>query len=257
MVDKCPKCGETLVTRTIQKNIGHGIIDFPVADICPKCNWSRDLTGAGDIIAKPLTPEAGAKLEKKSEVVRQAPEKPKQIQENSRHDPDKTRPALEKTRQRPSASKQRVPDMNRVITLALAFLVIVGIVWAFIPKGPGESGDIQPTTTPEVTTSVTVTANPAPQVTHTGKNITVKIDRDRGFLALAQSNLKIKAGDGVVWINDGSYSLTLISKDGLFEDKLLDNDKRTTHIFKNTGSFSFDIEVRGVKKFSGTVTVES
>ncbi len=252
MVDKCPKCGETLVTRTIQKNLGHGSIDFPVADICPKCNWSRDLTGAGDIIAKPLTPEAGAKLEKKPEVVRQAPEKTKQIPGNSRHDPEKTRP-------RPSASKQRIPDMNRVITLALAFLVIVGIVWAFIPEVPGESGDIQPTTTPEAKASAIVTATPAPQVTHTthtGKNITVKIDRDRGFYAPAQRNLIIKAGDGVVWINDGSYSLTLISKDGLFDDKLLDNDKRTTHIFKNTGTFSFDIVVRGVKKFSGTVTVE-
>lgn len=257
MVDKCPKCGETLVTRTIQKNIGHGSIDFPVADICPKCNWSRDLTGAGDIIAKPLTPEAGAKLEKKPEVVRQAQEKPKKIPENSRHDPEKTRPVLEKTRPRPSASKQRVPDMNRMITLALAFLVIVGIVWAFLPKGPGESGDIQPTPTPEVMASATVTATPAPQVTHTGKNITVKIDRDRGFYVPAQSNLKIKAGDGLLWINEGTYSLTLISKDGLFDDKLLDNDKRTTHIFKNTGTFSFDIVVRGVKKFSGTVTVES
>lgn len=235
MADKCPKCGETLVTRTIQKNLGHGSIDFPVADICPKCNWSRDLTGAGDIIAKPLAPFAEAKIERKPEV-------------------------LEKAKPRPSASKHRVLDMNRVITLALAFIVIAGIVWAFMPKGDVTPGSIQPTptptSTPEVTASATLTATPAPQVTYTGKNITVKIDRDRGFYVAAQSNLKIKAGDGVIWVNDGSYSLTLISKDGLFEDKILDNDKRTTYIFKNTGTFTFDIVVLGVKKFSGTVTVE-
>lgn len=233
MADKCPKCGETLITRTIQKKLGQGSIDIPVAEICPKCNWSRDLTGAGDIVAKPLAPEAEARMEKKPEVV------------------------IEKTRQHPSASKQRVPDMNKVITLALALFVIAGIAWAFMPKGAEPlHGGIQPTNTPEVTTSATVTVTPAPQVTYTGKNITVKIDRDRGFYAPAQSNLKIKAGDGVVWVNDGSYSLTLISKDGLFEDKLLDNDKRTTYIFKNTGTFTFDIMVRDVKKFSGTVTVE-
>jgi plastocyanin len=225
MVDKCPKCGETLITRTIQKKLGLGSIDIPVAEICPKCNWNRDLTGAGDIVAKPLSPEAEA---------------------------------LEKTRPSPSASKQRVPDMNKVITIALAFLVIAGIAWAFMPKGNEPTGSIQPTPTtrPEVAASATVTAIPPPQVAYTGKNITVKIDRDRGFYAPAQSNLKIKAGDGVVWVNVGTYSLTLISKDSLFEDKVMDNDKRATYIFKNTGTFTFDIVVMGVKKFSGTVTVE-
>ena len=256
MADKCPKCGETLITRTIQKKLGPGSIDFPVADICPKCNWSRDLTGAGDIIAKPLVPEAGAKIEKKPEVVRHAPEKPMYIQESATPVQGKPKQVLEKAKPRPSASKQRVPDMNRVITFALAFLVIVGIVWAFIPKGAVESGNIQPTPTPGVTASATVTVNPISQVTYTGNNITVKIDRDRGFYVPAQSNLKIKAGDGLIWVNDGTYSLTLISRDGLFDDYLMDNDKRKTYIFKNTGKFTFDIVVRDVKKFSGTVTVE-
>ena len=257
MADKCPKCGETLIKRTIQKKLGTGSIDIPVADICPKCNWSRDLTGAGDIIAKPLAPFAEAKLEKKPEVVSHAPEKPKYIQERATPFQSKPKQVLEKTKPRPSASKQRVLDMNRVITFALAFLVIAGIVWAFMPKGNEPPGDIRPPApTPELTASATVTATPASQVTYTGNNITVKIDRDRGFYVPAQSNLKIKPGDGVIWLNEGTYSLTLISKDGLFEDKILDNDKRMTHIFTNTGTFTFDIVVLGVKKFSGTVTVE-
>ncbi|GFO98240.1 blue (type1) copper protein [groundwater metagenome] len=244
MVDKCPKCGETLITRTIQKKLDHGSIDFPVAEICPKCNWSRDLTGAGDIVVKPHANEAGVKKEKKPGVVSQAPEKPK-------HVPEKTRPC-------PSASTQRVPDMNKIITIALALLVIAGIIWAFMPKVPEQSGGIQPTptSTPIVTASATVAATATPEVTRTGNNITVKLDRDRGFFVPAQSNLKIKQGDGVVWINDGVYSFTIVSNDGLFEDKVLDNDKRTTYIFKKSGTYTFDIIVNGVKKFSGTVVVE-
>ena len=257
MVDKCPKCGETLVTRTIQKKMGPGSIDIPVSDICPKCNWSKDLTGAGDIVAKPLAPEAEAKLEKKIEVGRHAPEKPMHIQERTIPVQGKSKQVLEKTKPRPSASKQRVPDMNRVITVALAILVIAGIAWAFIPKGNESAGGIQPPApTPVVTAAATVTATPISQVTFTGNNITVKIDRDRGFYVPAQGNLKINAGDGVIWVNEGTYSLTLISKDGLFENQILDNDKRRTHIFTNTGTFTFDIVVLGVKKFSGTVTVE-
>jgi plastocyanin len=127
-----------------------------------------------------------------------------------------------------------------------------------MPKGNENPGSIQATPTPGptqgVTASATLTVTPVSQVTYTGKDITVKLDRDRGFYAPDQSDLKIKAGDGVIWVNDGTYPLTLISKDGLFDDKRLDNDKRTTYIFKNTGTFTFDI--LGVKKFSGTVTVE-
>jgi len=235
MADKCPNCGETLITRTIQKKLGLGSIDFPVAQICQKCNWSRDLTGAGDIVIKPPSPEeALAKREKKPEVVRQAPEKPKYVPE------------------------KKAPDMNKIITIALALLVIAGIVWAFLPKGTEQPGAIQPppTSTPIVTETATVTATATPEVTRTGNNITVKLDRDRGFFVPAQSNLKIKPGDGVVWINDGVYSFTIVSNDGLFEDKVLDNDKRTTYIFKKSGTYTFDIIVNGVKKFSGTVVVE-
>src|SRR4030067_3340059 len=106
MADKCPNCGETLITRTIQKKLGLGSIDFPVAQICQKCNWSRDLTGAGDIVAKPPSPE---------EIVAKREKKPE-----------------EKTRPFTGASKQRGPDTNKIITIALALLVIAGIIWAFI-----------------------------------------------------------------------------------------------------------------------------
>jgi plastocyanin len=68
--------------------------------------------------------------------------------------------------------------------------------------------------------------------------------------------MNIKPGDEVIWVNDDTYSLTLVSKEGLFEDKLLDNDKQISYIFKKIGTYNFDIVVLGVKKFSGTVVVE-
>jgi len=91
-------------------------------------------------VAKPLAPEAEAKLEKKSEVMRYAPEKSKNIQERTTSFQGKPKQVLEKTKPSPSASKQTVLDMNRVITVALAVLVIAGIAWAFIPKGNEPSG---------------------------------------------------------------------------------------------------------------------
>src|SRR5659263_11053 len=71
MEDKCPKCGETLLTRTITKKIGLGSIDYPIAQTCPKCNWNKDLTGAGDVVAKPVMQDAGEskKEEKKAQII--------------------------------------------------------------------------------------------------------------------------------------------------------------------------------------------
>jgi plastocyanin len=211
MADKCPNCGETLITRTIQKKLGLGSIDFPVAQICQKCNWSRDLTGAGDIVVKPPSPE------------------------------------------------KKAPDMNKFITIALALLVIAGIIWAFIPKGTEQPAGIQPApspaATPKITATAAATAAPISEVTPTGNKVWVRITRYK-YVNTTQQNLKIKAGGEVIWVNDDSYPLTLVSKEGLFEDKILDNDKQISYIFKKIGTYNFDIVVLDVKKFSGTVVVE-
>ncbi|MDD5616396.1 MAG: hypothetical protein PHH85_09360 [Candidatus Methanoperedens sp.] len=237
MADKCPNCGETLITRTIQKKMGLGSIDFPVAQICQKCNWSRDLTGAGDIVVKPPSPEETvAKREKKPDVVRQVQEKPKYVPE------------------------KKAPDTNKIITIILALIVIAVIVWAFLPKGaeqpPGNQPAQSPAATPKITSTAAATATAISEVTPTGNKEMIRITRYK-YVNPNQQNLKIKPGDEVVWINDDSYSLTLVSKEGLFEDKLLDNGKQTPpYLFKKTGTYTFDIEVSGVKKFSGTVIVE-
>ena len=75
MEDKCPKCGETLITRTIKKKIGLGSIDYPIAQTCPKCNWNKDLTGAGDIDAKPVMQDAGEAKKEEKKAQNKIPDK--------------------------------------------------------------------------------------------------------------------------------------------------------------------------------------
>ncbi len=117
-----------------------------------------------------------------------------------------------------------------------------------------------PSITPTITATSTLTPAPTPtatsEVTPAGNTIKVRINRDRGFINPNQKNLAIKPGDEVIWVNDDIYSLTLISKEGLFEDKLLGNGIQISYLFNKTGTYNFDILVLGVKKFSGTVAVE-
>jgi DNA-directed RNA polymerase subunit M/transcription elongation factor TFIIS len=136
MEDKCPKCGETLLTKTIQKKIGSGSIDYPIAATCPKCKWSKDLTGAGDIASKPVMADAGAarkeeaKTEIKTKVQTVAPSKP--------------------------APSPR--GINALIPIVLAILVLGAIAWVFF---------INPSQKEQVVTTPTPTPVPTPVVTQT------------------------------------------------------------------------------------------
>ncbi len=91
--------------------------------------------------------------------------------------------------------------------------------------------------------------------TDTGKTIyTVKLDRIRGFYSLIEGTMRIKAGDEIIWTNEGTYPATLVSADGLFEPKYLDNGKRTSYIFKKPGTYSFYLNEN--KNAKGTIIVE-
>ena len=96
---------------------------------------------------------------------------------------------------------------------------------------------------------------PLSEVTPTGKKIQVKIDRDRGYVNPEQANLKINPGDEIVWTNDDSYRITLISKEALFKDVVIDYGSRKNYVFKRKGTFNFDLKVGDIVKFNGTVAV--
>ena len=231
MEDKCPKCGSTLITRTIKKQMGFGSIDYPVALVCPKCGWNRDLTGASDIVSKPLAAETveTKKEEKKPPVT-----------------PTKT-PATPGTSSR----------TNMLITVALAIVVLAGIAWAFYPPAAKQTPQVpSPMPTPIVTVPATpvFTATPVPDVTLTGKTIGVKIERNRGFFSLVQGILNIKPGDEIIWTNEGTDLVTLVSSGGLFDPRPLDNGKRTNYTFKKPGTYGFYLKEN--MNLTGTIVVE-
>ncbi len=237
MQDKCPKCGEPLITRTIKKELGLGSIDYPIAQVCPKCNWSRDLTGAGDIVSKPVTVAPGdIKKEEKTPIVTAAPPKAAPI----------------KVPAKPAPSS----DFNKLITVALAILVLGGLVWAFFLYPPSQKQVPEitptPTTTPEVTrTTVQPTSTPLTEVTPTGKSIPVFLDRQRGFIR--NKDITIKPGDEIIWRNTGIDTITLVSSDGIFDAQLLANDKEFHYILNKTGTYNFYLQGKDLK---GTITVE-
>ena len=220
MVDKCPKCKETLITHAIKKELSQGSIFIPIAEICPKCNWNKDLTGAGDIVKS-----ASATISKP--VVTKAPSKPM--------------------------------DLNRFLSVGLVIIVLLGVAWAFYPKAKENPVTTipEPSPTPVITATPVITEQvPVSEVTPTGKKVQVKIDKYRGFVDASQKNLKIRLGDEIVWTNDDSYRITLISKEGLFEDEVIDYGYRKNYVFKKEGTFNFNLKVGDIVKFNGTVVVE-
>ncbi len=229
MQDKCPKCGEQLITQTIKKELGHGSIDYPVSQTCPKCNWSRDLTGAGDIVSKPFIPD---KMKKEEVKIQPAP--------------PKAAPAKAPSKPVPS------PDINKTITIALAILVLGGIVWAFFPSSvPEQVESPKPTATATVTqTTVQPTRTPVAEVTPTGNKIRIKLDSRRGF---SPDTKTIKLGDEIIWENSEAETVTLVSNNELFAEQILPYGKRANHTFKKTGTYSFNLKDKNLK---GTITVE-
>ena len=237
MEDKCPKCGETLLTRTIKKKIGLGSIDYPIAQTCPKCNWNKDLTGAGDIVAKPVMQDAG--------------EAKKEEKKAANNIPGKTI-GFDWHLSKPAASPSSI---NSLILIVLAILVVGAIAWVFFINPAEEKQASTPVATPTPIITRTPVQTPAttvvPEVTASGKQISVKLETNRGF---TPKSVTIKAGDEVIWTNDGTYTVTLVSSDGLFEEKFLNNAKRTNYTFKKTGTFSFYL--KDDKNLTGTIIVE-
>ncbi|VVB92088.1 Uncharacterised protein [uncultured archaeon] len=234
MEDKCPKCGNFLITKTIKKELGQGSIDYPVSQMCPKCNWSKDLTGAGDIVPKPLA----------------IPEE--EIEKN------KVKPAAAPVKIRPKAEPSS-SGMNPVIIVVLAIFVVAALAWVFLPPAPKQSSETPtptpvPTITgsPAATAAVAITNTPVTEVTPTGAQKWIQLDSYRIFRNDASN---IKVGDKVTWKNIGKDPFTLLSNDiPDFGEKLLDNDKIISYIFKKPGTYGFYL--KNNENLNGSIIVE-
>jgi hypothetical protein len=226
MDELCPNCKKPLTTKTIIKKMSQGVIEYPVAKICPKCRWNRDLTGAGDIISEPV-------LKRERDIKHGKPLKP-----------------IAQTGKESESSS----SMNLFIVLALIVLVIGGLAFAFLTQVPVKSLFIQNSTPGINQKSINATAEtPVPEdtVVPTGKKWPVLLDYSRGFLR--NNDLTIKLGDEVVWDNINTVPVTLVSKDDLFENILLDYGKQASFIIKKPGVYVFYLEKN--RNMTGTITV--
>lgn len=206
MEDKCPKCGETLLIRTIEKKIGLGSIDYPIAQKCPKCNWNKDLTGAGEIISKPVMQNASeAQKEEKKAVIK-----------------SEITPSI-------STSSKHPTNINSLIPIVLAIIVVAAIAWVFLmtPAQDKQAGNFPVATPPAIinqTPVQTPTTTIISEVTVSGKKVPIRLESDRDF---NPKNTTIKQGDEVVWVNDGTYNLILVSSENIFPEKGKENLKGT------------------------------
>jgi plastocyanin len=232
MENKCPKCGNFLITRTIKKELSNGSIECPVSQMCPKCDWSKDLTGAGEIrsVAVP------ADDLKKEEL-----------------------PLF-----RPGKTQPEAPGSNKIIIAVLSVLVFAVIGMSFLQSGPKQSPEIPtrstlpaPTPTPGVTPVATTLAvagiTPAPEIKEasaTGKKVLVKLDYQRGLLPAMQ---KIKPGDEIVWENIDIETVTLASSDGLFNARKIFYYDNMNYTFKRSGTYGFYLNEN--KNLNGTIVV--
>ncbi len=249
MEDKCPKCGNFLITKTIKKELGHGSIDYSVSQMCPKCNWSRDLTGAGDIAPKPLElPE--------EEIKKEAVKTPALPEEEIGK--EMVKPAAASVKIWPKAEPSS-SGINTVVIVVLAIFVIAALAWVFLPPVPKQSSEAPiPTPTPmstanpAATPTVVITNTPVTEITPTGVQKWIQLDSYRIYRNEASN---IKVGDKVTWKNIGKDPFTLLSNDiPDFGEKLLDNDKIISYIFNKPGTYGFYL--KNNKNLNGTIIVE-
>lgn len=230
MEDLCPDCGKPLTTKTITKKMSQGVIEYPIAKICPNCGWNRDMTGAGDIISEPDI--------------------------KSKTKPGKPLKPIAQT----DILKESKPSspLNTIIVLALIALVIGGLAFAFLSQVGEKPLFVQNSTSGinQKSTNASINATsetPVPEdtVVPTGKKWPVLLDYSRGFVR--NNDLTIKLGDEIVWDNINTLPVTLVSKDELFEKTHLDYGKHASFIIKKPGVYVFYLEKN--KNLTGTVTV--
>lgn len=76
--------------------------------------------------------------------------------------------------------------------------------------------------------------------------------KDFMFMPMA---LTIAPGDSVTWINDDGEPHTVVSLDGAFRSKALDEKDSFSHVFTQAGTFRYLCSIH--PKMVGTITVKA
>jgi plastocyanin len=226
-VERCPKCGGEVQTKSVKKSIGLGFVDIPTAQFClnPQCDWYQDFS------------ETKNPDEIKEDVL--------QIKLPSIKDkiPELKKPRADTEITQKSFSRK--VNLRNVILLGGIIVFIVVLSYYLIPQ------DTHPQNTPNINVSVTTTPaadtpqgpvlvqGPAPVVTPgQSESYSVKMDVGHGF---NPEVISINRSDTIVWSNEELQRtrIVLISKEGLFENKITEYAKRTSYQFNQSGTYNF------------------
>jgi plastocyanin len=225
--ERCPKCGGEVQTKSVKKSIGLGFVDIPTAQFClnPQCDWYQDFS------------ETKKPDEIKEDVLQiKLPSIKDKIPELK-----KPRTSAEITQK----SFSRKGNLRNVIVLGGIIVFIVILSYYLIPQftHPLDTSNINVsvTTTPAADTAQgpVLVQGPAPVVTPgQSESYSVKMDVGHGF---NPEVISINRSDTIVWSNEELQRtrIVLISKEGLFENKITEYAKRTFYQFNRSGTYNF------------------
>lgn len=214
---KCPKCGGNVQTKTIKKSIGLGMVDIPVAQFClnPVCDWYQDFTDS---------------------------KKPEDIKEDVlqiRVPQLKKLPGIAKT-----GFSLNYYIVFGIIIAVFAILLLLNFMTQPSPIRP-ESPTIGPAENPPANIIVsstpgisTMTPVVVPVLKEKILPVAVRMDTSHGFNPRI---MIINVSESIIWINEESQRTRVyfISKDNLFEKKLMQNTDRFSFQFNISGNYSF------------------
>ena len=212
----CPKCGGNVQTKSIRKSIGLGFVNIPVAQFClnPSCDWYQDFSEA---------------------------KKPQELEETV------LQVKIPVSKDRMAEIKKMLPGMIQrnmmvvkgaiiVFVLSLLFMFLLQFVIQPPPPQPESPGTGAPAVTAAATSAVPTTTPAVMQVV--SKKYPVKIDVTHGF---SPNVVVINNSDTVLWSNEENQRprVGLISKDGLFKNKLMEYSDKYQYQFNQSGNYTF------------------
>jgi plastocyanin len=231
--EKCPKCGGFVQTKSLTKSIGFGSVEIPVAQFClnPVCDWYQDFAEA---------------------------RKPEDIKEGYH---------LKATSIKGKLPRMNMPELSRNHMIAMGSIVAIIVLYFLISSLTTASNPVDDkiTSAPlsELTNNTTTNTRlqetpkvPIPTLPPTPEKVelkiepmiyTIKMDVSNGFSPVSTT---INISDTILWINGENMRprVILVSRDGLFENHLLQYPGRYQYQFNKSGKYTFALAEYGTYK---------
>ncbi|MCZ7394451.1 MAG: hypothetical protein ABOK23_04685 [Candidatus Methanoperedens sp.] len=215
---KCPKCGGNVQTKSIRKSIGLGFVNIPVAQFClnPTCDWYQDFSEA-------------KKPEELEETIMQV-----------KIPVSKDRMAEIKKRT-PGIIKENMMVVKGAIVVIILSILLIYALQFLLPQSPkieAPETNAQFVNTTQSSGAVSTETPAEIQVMQEPKKYSVKMDVTHGFNPKV---LTINRSDTIIWDNGENQRprVALISKEGLFKDRLMEYSDKYPYQFNQSGNYTF------------------